>query len=152
MCYLVVITSFSEKATDLSNGSIHWSKLCLFHCLEIHTASQTAPSTEQALGEHLFLLMQKTGGPEQYQWQMNRIGNSHKATEPRNQNSLKKDFWWKKNMTLKNSLPSPLQVELSLHLGSFWCSTQAHWGKESSFFTPWSSHQAVMLTEEGNYR
>lgn len=90
MRYLVVITSFSEKATDLSNGRIHWSKLCLFHCLEIHTASQTAPNTEQALREHLFLLMQKTGGPEQYQCQMNRIGNSHKATEPRNQNSLKK--------------------------------------------------------------
>lgn len=119
MHYLVVVISFSEKATDLSNARIHWARLCLFHCLEIHMASQTAPNTEQALGEHLFLLMQKTGGPEQYQCRMNRTGNSHKATEPRNQNSLKKDFWWKKNMTLKNSLPSPLQVELSLHLGSF---------------------------------
>lgn len=92
MRYLVVITSFSEKATDLSNGRIHWARLSLFHCLEIHTAPQTAPNTEQALEEHLFLLMQKTGEPEQYQCQMNRTGNSHKATEPRNQNSLKKDF------------------------------------------------------------
>ena len=54
-------------------------------------------------------------------------------------------------MTLKNSLPSPLQVELSLHLGSFWYSTQGHWAKESYFFTLWSSNQGVMLNKEGNY-
>lgn len=73
----------SERASDLFNCRIHWARLCLFHCLEIHMASQIAPNTEQALREHLSLLMQKTGGLEHYQCHINRTGNSHKATEPR---------------------------------------------------------------------
>lgn len=93
---LVMITFFCEGATDLSNSRIHCARLCPFHCLEIHMASQMAPNTEQALREHLFLLMQKSSGSEQYQCRINRTGNSHKATEPRNQNSLKNNFWWKK--------------------------------------------------------
>lgn len=95
MSYLVVITFISETATDLFNCRIHWARLCLFHCLGIHVASHMVPNTEQALSKHLSLLMQKTGGSDQYQCHINRTGNYHKATEPRNQNSLKNHFWWK---------------------------------------------------------
>lgn len=73
---------FSETATDLFNCRIHWGKLCLFHCLEIHMASEMAPNIELALREHLSLLMQKTGGSERYQCHRNRTGNS---TKPLNQ-------------------------------------------------------------------
>lgn len=76
---------FSERASDLFNYRIHRARLCLFHCLEIHMVSQMALNTEQALREHLSLLMQKTGGLEHYQCHINRIENHHKATKPTNQ-------------------------------------------------------------------
>lgn len=87
---------FSESTRDLFNCRIHWARLRLAHHLEIHMAAQMAPNTEQALREHLSLLMQKAGGSEQSQHDINRPGSSRKATEPRNQNSLKNNFWWKK--------------------------------------------------------
>lgn len=80
---------FSERATDLFNSRIRWARLCLFHHLEIHMPSQMAPNTAQALREHPSLLKQKTGGSVSMSYKHNR---NHKATEPRNRNSLKNHF------------------------------------------------------------
>lgn len=63
--FLVVISFISETATDLFNCRIHWARLCLFHCLGIPVAFHMAPNTEQALGKHLSLMMQKTGRSDQ---------------------------------------------------------------------------------------
>lgn len=72
-------------------------------------ASQMGPNIEQALRKHLSLLIQKTGGLEQYQCHINRTGNSHKTIKPSYQTSLKSHLWFKKkkkSKASKNSFPS----------------------------------------------